>query len=472
MQRLNRGMLRRYEIQAHAPASVALVQFGLGETLLGVADRVLDAACPALGIACVPSGEAFSGPGQDPAALLAEQEGLYTVLVRGYRGETAVNEEIVVQSLLRVAAGEEALRALAASPELRLGLVDTLAPNAEEDLASAARLLALRHGAGLGGLTMLCLGEDADCGEAARERVAALGKALGAAAGFGDWLETACDFCPALADGLAFRADARAAARQCAEMNYADGMLHLAEPWARLTVRVPARPRAPWPLSEGNGLRLTDDLAPALREKRLCFDAGLFAMAAPGWLLGCDTLRDCMEHPRLRSFVGRVYADELLPGDPAARQALAPAVIQSFERFENPLCRNLILPSARPLLGRFRRAALPLMRAWAEERFEPPRGLSFALAATLMLYAGARPNAQGRYEVFRGAQVHTLEDDPAALARFATFSHDMPPEALAYAALADRELWHGEDLRQIDGLEARVALDLANLQRQPDYLPE
>ncbi len=48
----------------------------------------------------------------------------------------------------------------------------------------------------------------------------------------------------------------------------------------------------------------------------------------------------------------------------------------------------------------------------------------------------------------------------------------MPPEALAYAVLADRELWDGEDLRQIDGLEARVALDIANLQRRPDYLPE
>ena len=42
----------------------------------------------------------------------------------------------------------------------------------------------------------------------------------------------------------------------------------------------------------------------------------------------------------------------------------------------------------------------------------------------------------------------------------------------AYAALADRELWHGEDMRDIDGLEARVALDIANLQRKPDYLPE
>lgn len=46
MQRLNRGMLCRYEIPEHIPSAVRAVQFGLGEVLLGVVDRLLDAACP------------------------------------------------------------------------------------------------------------------------------------------------------------------------------------------------------------------------------------------------------------------------------------------------------------------------------------------------------------------------------------------------------------------------------------------
>jgi tagaturonate reductase len=315
---------------------------------------------------------------------------------------------------------------------------------------------------------MLCFGEDADCTHGAREAIAALTPDPA----FRKWLCDSCAFCPALADGLAFRADAKAAARQCAEMNYADGMLHLAEPYAHMTIQAPVRLREVLPVRDGGGISIVDDLVPALNDKRRAFDAGLFAMAAPGWLLGCNTLSDCMKHERLRDFVGRCYADELLPADPDARAAIAPRVIQAFERFENPLNENALLPTARPLLMRFRRAVLPIMRAWADENYEPPRLLSFALAATIMLYAGARSNAEGRYEVYRGTQVFTLEDDPEALAVFATLSHDMPPEALAYAALADRELWHGEDLRDIDGLEARVALDIANLQRKPDYLPE
>ena len=465
MQRLNRGMLRRYDIPEHAPSGVRAVQFGLDEVLLGVADRLLDAACPALGIACVPPEGPWTGEGADPAALLREQEGLYTLLVRGYRGETPVKDEVVVQSILCVADDPQEP---AVNPALVLGLLDTEAPDFNANAVNAAKLLSLRFEAGLNGLYMLCLGEDADCTHRAREAIAALTPDPA----FRKWLCDSCAFCPALADGLAFRADAKTAARQCAEMNYADGMLHLAEPYAHMTIQAPVRLREVLPVRDGGGISIVDDLVPALNDKRRAFDAGLFAMAAPGWLLGCNTLSDCMKHERLRDFVGRCYADELLPADPDARAAIAPRVIQAFERFENPLNENALLPTARPLLMRFRRAVLPIMRAWADENYEPPRLLSFALAATIMLYAGARSNAEGRYEVYRGTQVFTLEDDPEALAVFATLSHDMPPEALAYAALADRELWHGEDLRDIDGLEARVALDIANLQRKPDYLPE
>ena len=463
MQRLNRGMLCRYEIPEHIPSAVRAVQFGLGEVLLGVVDRLLDAACPELGIACVPTGTPWQGEGKDPAALLREQDCLYTLLVRGYRDETPVKREIVVQSIICVAEGPDDP---ARDPALVLGMLDTEGPRA--DLQNAAKLLSARCAAGLDGLWMICLGEDAHCADRVRDAIAALNPDPG----FARWLTDACAFCPALADGLTFRADAKEAARQCAEMNYADGMLHLAEPYARLTIQAPSGLREVLSPGDHESIALVDDLAPALEGKRRAFDAGLFTMAAPGWLLGCNTLSECMKHERLREYVGRTYNDELLPSDPIERAALAQLVIRAFERFENPLNDNALLPSAKPLLARFRRAALPVIRAWAEENFEPPRRLSFALAATIMLYAGARPNAEGRYEVYRGTQVHALEDDPDALAVFATLSHDMPPEALAYAALADRELWHGEDLRQIDGLEARVALDIANLQRKPDYLPE
>ena len=152
MQRLNRGMLRRYDIPEHAPSGVRAVQFGLSEALLGVADRLLDAACPSLGIACLPPDRPWTGEGADPAALLREQDCLYTLLVRGYRGDTPVKQEIVVQSILCIPETGDARVDLARSPALALGLMDTGSPDCPSDIEGAARLLAARHDAGLGGL--------------------------------------------------------------------------------------------------------------------------------------------------------------------------------------------------------------------------------------------------------------------------------------------------------------------------------
>jgi len=81
-----------------------------------------------------------------------------------------------------------------------------------------------------------------------------------------------------------------------------------------------------------------------------------------------------------------------------------------------------------------------------------------------MLYAGARQNDAGVYEVVRGEKAAAVYDDAGILESFSRLAHDMPAESLAYAALADWEIW-GADLREVDGLEMRVAFDLSSIQR-------
>ena len=422
--RLSPAMMARYEIEDHRPAAVNAVQFGAGEALLGAVDRRIDDAGIGLGLACVACG--------DGAKQLQEQAGLYTLIVRGYEGEEAVRREQVVQCLLEV---HETPDALAQDPDIALAIVDDTS-EARED---AARFAQKRSAAGLAPVPELRLGENL------------------------------------LADSLAFRAEADEAALQCKTMNYLDGMLHLAEPFARLTVCAPEAVRQRFPLDRADGVRFVDAEGLA-REKALhgrVFGAGLALMAAPGWLNGCGTLADCMKHARLRKYVGETFTKELLPLlNDLPRPETEARVIEAFTRYENPLNRSRVLRAAPDPLKWFLTDGVALIRRWADETFEAPRGLTFALSATVMLLAGARLNPEtGRYEVARGRQTEPLDGDPEALATFAALAHDMPPETLAYAVLADRELW-GRDLREIDGLEQRVALDIAAMQRDPGYLPE
>ena len=140
MQRLNRGMMGRYEIPDHIPQTLRAVQFGLGEGPLGTVLRLIGGAGLDLGVACLHAGDPLG-------ALLAEQDGLYTTFVRGYLGETHVHREEVVQAVTRVC-GPEDIEALAAEPALALGILDTEAGEIDDLLDLAARLLSARRAAG------------------------------------------------------------------------------------------------------------------------------------------------------------------------------------------------------------------------------------------------------------------------------------------------------------------------------------
>ena len=428
MQRLKPDMLARYEIEDRRPARVSAVEFGMSEAMLATVNRRLDDI--GLGVVCVEAGDTGH------AERLRRQGWLYTIVIRGYQGEEPVRREQVVQCVLE-ARGAADMEDLAANPDITLGFVD----DSDAARGAAARFIALRRDAGLPVPPLMCLGAFVE----------------GAA------------YYRMLADSLAFRSEPDEAAKLCAEMNYLDDMLYIAEPYARLTLD--ARARACFPIDDAETIRFAD-IDEALRLKLQVFDSGIFLMAAAGWLNGCDTLRDCMNHPRLRKFVGEAFTEEILPAlSDMDRGTVERQVIESFERYENPLNRNRLLLAADRVLEYFVQGPLSLLRRLDDETFEPPRRLSFALAATIMLYAGARLNrGTGNYEVVRGKTLEALHDVTERLELFSTLAHDMPPESLAYAALADRELW-GEDLREIDGLEARVALDIAAMQRNPSYLP-
>lgn len=469
MQRLNRGMLSRYEIPERTPSRVNAVQFGTDAVLLGLIDRMVDRAGLDIGIACVQVDQSSY------ADKLKAQEGLFTTLVRGYLNDVAMREEVVVQSVLRALDSDadfEAIMALAKVPEMALGLMHTESEDIAAALGLAARFLLERYRAGLAGLQFICIGETPHCAQHACDLIAKIAESWPVENGFVEWLCTKNAFYPALADNMVSRSAPDEAAMLCADMNYADAMIHIAEPYAALIVQAPEAFRAQYPLDRAAEVCFVDDLAPELLKKHRIFDAGLFVMAAPGYLAGCDTLNDCMKHPELRAYIGHAYFDEIIPSLPFTSEEITPYVIAACERFENPLNRNYITEMAHHLFSKFVCGVLPMIRTWVDENYEAPRRLGFALAATIMLYAGVRLNVEGAYEVVRGTQMHELKDDLEILRAFALLAHDMPAESLTYAVLADRNLWNGDDLREIDGLESRVMFDIAAIQKNPSFIPD
>lgn len=460
MKHLNRSILEDYDISLNAPDRLCAVQFGDDPLLMGLVDRLLDDANREgadVGVAVVQSGAAGY------AKQLQEQDCLYTVFVRGETDEKEVRKEQVVQSVLRALdpdKDDDALMALAGESGVRFAILHAdetgeFALRNQVNAALLARWLVERWRAGIGGMAVIVCGDDSGCAETAKEQVLELAEGWNTGAEFSRWLDD-CRFFPALADCLVFRSQAEEAARLCAEMNYADAMIHLAEPYGLWAIQADEAFRTEFPLDEKCAqIRFVDDISAELLKKHRFFDAGIFAMSALGYLHGNGTLADCMKDEALRDLVGHALYDEVLPYSPVSREEAAAYVIRCCERYENPMNDNRILDCAAGLLRKFRMGVLPVMRAYADEHFAAPERLTLGLAATILLYSGARED-EGVYTVLMDNIPEAVHDDPALLEAFSLLAPDMSPDSLAYAALADRELWAGADLREIDGMEEKV----------------
>lgn len=463
MKRLDRSILEDYEIEVNRPQRLCGVQIGEDRVLMGLVDRLLDDANAKganVGLAVVQPGEAgFAGQ-------LKEQDGMFTVFVRGEVNEKPVHREQVVQSVLEAldpVQDDARLLELAADDDIRFLILNTdetgeLAERDRVCAAIAARMLAERWRRGASPVAVIVCGNDVQCANALKSELLGFAAEWGVADDFGVWLD-GCRFFPALADCLVFRSSAEEAARLCSQMNYADAMIHLAEPYGLWSIQADEEFRKEFPLEVCEQIRFTSDLSGDLIRKTRIFDAGLFSLTALGCLHGNETLAECMKDEPLRDLVGHALLDEVLPYMPIERDALIPYIITCYERYSNPMNDNLLWEAGRGLVHRFNVGILPALRAYADEHFEPPKYLTVALAAVILFYADARLRDTG-YETVVGQTFVPVHESPDVLAAFSRLASDMDPESLAYAVLSDRTLW-AADLRDIPGLEEAI---ISNLQ--------
>ena len=182
-----------------------------------------------------------------------------------------------------------------------------------------------------------------------------------------------------------------------------------------------------------------------------------------GVLAGLGTVEDCMRDPVLRPFLGHALLKEIMPCMGMGKEILDPLAVEICGEMENPTIvqpLSLLMPNA---VRAWRDQALPVLKRYEERECELPPCLCMSLSLLIMLFAGARQDAQGRYTYLKNGETCYLNEDEEILFSFSRLSCDMPPESLAYAALSDQAIWE-ENLRDIPGLEDTIAAQLRDLQ--------
>lgn len=451
-----------------------VLQFGTGAFLRGFADAFVDEAIRAgrFNGRVVMVGSTGSGR----TAALNEQDGLYTLCVRGREAGRTVDEAHLITSVSRALAAADAwedVLACARTPELALVISNTTEVGIALDEDDRLDLRPPRSFPGkltavlferarafdydpTKGLLVLPCELIENNGDTLRGVVQALAERWELGPDFLRWLEDANRFCNTLVDRIVpgVPDDPEALFER---LGYRDDLLTVAEPYRLWAIEGDAALRARLPLA-GPDLVVAEDITPYRERKVRILNGGHTSTVPAALLCGLQTVCEAVEDPRVGRFIRRVVQEEIVPSldlDAEMAQTFARDVL---ERFANPFIRHDLLDITFQQTMKMRVRVVPSLLGYARKRGQAPPSLAFGFACFLLLQhpeiglpAAARPTDDAA-AAWRDHWAGVARTDAEAVRRFVA------------AVCADEALWETR-LDAIPGFVEAVAEHLVRAAR-------
>jgi len=427
------------------------------------------------------------------ARQVNEQDGLYTVILRGLADGRIVESREVVSSVSRCLDPYQdyaSFIACAANPDLRFVVSNTTEAGIRTDPADAldarpspsfpGKLTQLLHarftatgGAPDKGLVMLPCELIERNGDVLARAVTDTAERWNLGDGFVRWLREACVFTNTLVDRIVTGYPKDEAAELSAQLGYDDQLLVTGEVFHSWVIESPRPLDGELPFAKaGLDVTWTADMTP-YRERKVRILNGAHTMTVlAAYLAGKETVRECMDDPLIRSYMERGIEQEILPTLSLPRADVSAFARSVSERFSNPFIKHYLTSIALNSVSKYKARILGTVMDYtrANDGKLPPR-LTFALAALFAFYRG-RDIRDGALIGRRGDADYRIQDDAQVLAAFRdawVTAGDHPTDdgflALVRGLLARVDFW-GKDLTTaLPGFDAAVARDVAGICR-------
>jgi tagaturonate reductase len=463
-----------------------VVQFGEGNFLRAFADWMIDILNEAglFGGRVVVVQPICTGL----AALLNEQDGLYTQLLRGVQEGQVVQQRRIVTAISRAINPYESWAEVVRcfhSPQLRwvvsntteagIAMVDEpYRPGQCPDSFPAKvaslmyeRFQALRGDPARGLVFLPCELIDGN-GATLREMVLRHARQWQLDGRFADWVTGSNHFLNTLVDRIVPGYPREEAAELAQQLGYDDALLDSAELFHLWVIEGPEHLAEEIPFHRaGLNVVWTRDLAPYRTRKVRILNGAHTTSVLAAFCAGLSTVREMVEDPVFGRFLRQAIFQEILPTVPLPEQDRLDYAQAVLERFRNPFLRHELLSIALNSVSKWKVRVLPTLLDHFHSHGELPPLLAFSLAALINFYRGERASAtelRGR----RGQEPYPIRDQPAVLDFFAQCreagqQHGGLRERTA-AILARDCLW-GMDLNTIAGLADAVTADLEAIER-------
>ena len=266
------------------------------------------------------------------------------------------------------------------------------------------------------------------------------------------WIREENIFCSTLVDRIVTGYPRNEADKFNVENGYEDKLLDTGEIFGFWVIEGPEKLKNMLPFAKaGLPVLVTDDHTPYKKRKVRILNGTHTSMTPASMLAGEEIVRDCMEDKVISAFVNKFIYEEIIPILPLPEAELLEFAGAVADRFKNPYIDHRLTDISLNSISKWRARVMPSLLEYTEKFGKLPALLSFSLAALLRFYKGEERDGEF---YGKGAKEYLIRDDKDVCRYFASLSWNDTALAVK-TALANTDMW-GRNLNEVEGLTDKV----------------
>jgi tagaturonate reductase len=457
-----------------------VLQFGTGVLLRGLPDFLIDKA-NRQGIFNGRIVVVKSTDGGDSVAF-DEQDGLYTLGIRGFENGNLIEENIVCSAISRVLSAKSQwadILKCASNPDLQIVISNTTEVGiqlVQDDIKQSppisfpGKLLAFLYerfkvfnGDKTKGLVIVPTELITDNGKKLEHILLELAHLNDLESPFIDWLENHNTICNSLVDRIVpGKPDATIKAQMDAELGYEDNLITMSESYLLWAIKGDEKVKSVLSfhqVHEGVIIEPNIDLYSELKLRLLNGTHTLSCGLA--YLSGFSLVKEAMKSEVMEGYISRLMLSELALGIPYKMDLEVAELFgkQVLDRFRNPYLEHRWLSITMNYTSKMAMRNIPTLVHFYKKQGSVPECFALGFAAYL-LFMKAVKVVNGVYYGHSNGSDYAIQDDKANYFYDLWQHHSW--EELVFTVLKNQSLW-GNDLTEIRGFKEKVGYFLNQL---------
>ena len=483
MEKLNYEVLKKsgYEGFVLESAPEKVLQFGEGNFLRAFVDYWFDLANEKAGWngKCV----LVQPIAQGLTNLINEQEGLYTLYLRGSQNGQKVDDKRVISSVSRCLnpyeeEGFAAMMEVAASDDLEIIVSNTTEAGIVYDPAcqltdkpcasfpgKLTQVLYKRWQAGKKGIIMLACELIDNNGKELMKCVNQYVNQWGLEEGFKKYINEECTFCGSLVDRIVpgrIR-DSKEISQLEEKHGYADPLLDVGEVFGLWVIEGDASLTDKLPFHKAGldaNVFVAPNMTPYKKRKVRILNGAHTGFVLGAYLGGHDIVRECMNDEIVLDYMNKMLLEEIVPILPLDKEDCMNFAAAVQDRFNNPFVNHELMSISLNSTAKWRARNMPSFLEYVEVNGKLPKCLAMSFAAYIAFFSSDIQELNESGLVCRRPKGNTYvcSDDRWALEFYYAHKDDSVAD-MVHAVMTNEQMW-GQDLTEISGFEVATVANL------------